>query len=106
MCSAHNEEKACCAINYMAHNLDLSTSVINNSKAFSDRNNISEEAVSHLGTIVRRLYRLLSHCYHSHNDIFNSFENDLGLCSRYTKFAKKFKLMSDSLFNIPSEDLL
>mmetsp|Transcript_37331 Transcript_37331/g.33478 ORF Transcript_37331/g.33478 Transcript_37331/m.33478 type:complete len:116 (-) Transcript_37331:127-474(-) len=103
LCSAHPQEQECCAVNYMAHNLDLSTSLINNSKPFKDRSNISNEAVKHLGTIVRRLYRLFSHCYYSHQDIFLSFEEELCLCTRFTKFAKKFDLMSDKLFNIPAD---
>jgi hypothetical protein len=42
-CATHKSgEKDCCAIDYMVHNLDLSTSLLHNTKNFPDRTQITE----------------------------------------------------------------
>lgn len=58
----------------MTHNLDFATSVLQNVKNFNSRISIPPSSVKMLGTVVRRLYRLFSHCYYNHKDIFIEFE--------------------------------
>lgn len=70
-CAAHKAPMDCSAIDYMTHNLDQSTSILLNIKNYANRASISE--TKHLDTIVRRLYRLFSHTYHFHEEIFNEF---------------------------------
>jgi len=55
--------------------------------------------------IVRRLYRLFTHTYHHHREIFLEFESEMHLCARFTQFARRFKMMSADLFIIPDEAL-
>lgn len=106
MCSTHKKgEKECCAIDYMTHNLDYSTSMLLNVKHFSSRVSIPDSAIKNINSLVRRLYRLFSHCYYHHNEIFMEFENEMSLCARYTEFAKRFDLMPRTLLNIPDEAL-
>lgn len=75
-------------MDYMIHNLDQSTSILQNLKTIGNglfeknnkllfinsRDNLQINSVQHLAPIVRRLYRLFSHTYYSHNEIFNEFE--------------------------------
>jgi Mob1/phocein family. len=105
LCAAHKKEQECCAIDYMTHNLDLATSILQNVKNFSSRVSIPDSAIKNIGTIVRRLYRLFSHCYYNHKEIFLEFENEMFLCARFTEFAARFDLMPTKLFNIPAEVL-
>jgi len=58
----------------MIHNLDNSTAILNNSKIFSSRVTISQSSVKHLESIVRRLYRVFSHAFYHHKNIFDEFE--------------------------------
>jgi hypothetical protein len=105
LCAAHKKEQECSAIDYMTHNLDWATSTLQNVKNFNSRVSISSNSVKILNTLVRRLYRLFSHCFYSHKDIFYEFENEMFLCSRFTLFAKRFHLMDSKHFNIPDDAL-
>jgi len=105
LCASHKKEQECSAIDYMTHNLDFATSVLNNLKNFNSRVSIPSSSVKNLGTLARRLYRLFSHCFYKHKEIFLEFENEMFLCARFTEFAKRFDLMCAKLFNIPEEVL-
>jgi hypothetical protein len=52
----------------MIHNLDQSTSILLNIKNYSSRVTLTE--TKNLDTIIRRLYRLFSHTYHFHGEVF------------------------------------
>ncbi len=52
----------------MIHNLDQSTSILLNNKTFANRTNIGD--TKSLDTIFRRLYRIFSHTYFFHKEIF------------------------------------
>lgn len=71
LCAAHKNAMNCSAIDYMVHNLDQSTSILLNIKNYSSRVSLTE--TKNLDTIVRRLYRLFSHAYHFHLEIFQEF---------------------------------
>ena len=66
---------------------------------------IPASSTKHLLSILRRLYRLFSHTYFNHNEIFTEFENEMHLCARFTEFARRFKMMSADLFIIPDAAL-
>jgi hypothetical protein len=83
----------------MIHNLDQATSILLNIKHFQSRVSISE--TKSLDTIVRRLYRLFSHTFHFHHEVFEEFEKDMHLCERFTLFSLKFGLLDETLVNIP-----
>ncbi len=89
----------------MIHTLDHSTAIIHNTKNFDSRVSIPQSSAKHLFQIARRLYRLFSHTYYHHKDIFLEFENEMHLCARFTQFAKRFNMMSNDLFIVPEEAL-
>ena len=91
LCAAHKTPIYCTAIDYMVHNLDQATSILLNIKNFNSRVSISD--TKSLDTIVRRLYRLFSHTYHFHKEMFQLFEKDMHLCERFTEFSLKHGLI-------------
>ncbi|CAD8132428.1 unnamed protein product [Paramecium pentaurelia] len=106
LCAAHKKAQECSAIDYMIHNLDQSTSILTNIKTYPSRVSINpQNATNNFAFIVRRLYRLFSHTYFNHKEIFEDFENEMFLCTRFTEFALKFDLMSPKLITIPKEAL-
>lgn len=103
LCASHKIPQECSAIDYMIHSLDHATSIIQNNKNFNSRVSIPATSTKHLLSIVRRLYRLFTHTYFHHRDIFMEFENEMHLCGRFSEFAKRFKMMSQDLFIIPED---
>jgi len=99
LCAAHKTAMECSAYEYMIHNLDHSTAILQNVKNFSSRVSIPE--VKNLDTIVRRLYRLFSHAYYHHREVFNEFETQMFLCQRFTEFTLKYGLLPAKMTNIP-----
>ena len=89
----------------MIHNLDQANSTIQNNKNFNSRVSIPASSTKHLISTVRRLYRLFTHTYFHHKDIFNEFENEMHLCARFTQFTKRFKMLNADLYIIPEEAL-
>lgn len=105
MCAAHKQTKECSAIDYMIHALDQSTAILQNSNNFPSRVSIPAASNKHMLSIVRRLYRLFAHTYYHHKEIFLEFESEMHLCSRFTYFTRRFKMMSSDLYIIPDEAL-
>jgi len=105
----------------MIHNLDQCTSILLNSKNYQSRYSkffiprvsIPSQEAKNLEPIVRRLYRLFTHTYYNHKDIFQEFEviqcflqkNEMYLCSRFTEFSKKFNIIQQKFLLIPEEEL-
>ena len=92
-----------CAIEYMVHNLDHSASILNDPKNFKSRHTIDDSAQKYISSIVRRLYRIMSHIYFHHREVFDEFEKRTRVCERFTAYAKKYSMMSADLFIIPDE---
>ncbi len=105
LCASHKNPQECSAIDYMIHSLDHATAIIHNTKNFNSRVSIPPASTKLLLSIVRRLYRLFTHTYFHHKEIFMEFENEMHLCARFTEFARRFKMMSNDLFIIPEEAL-
>uniref|UniRef100_A0A6A7GCA3 MOB-like protein phocein isoform X1 n=1 Tax=Hirondellea gigas TaxID=1518452 RepID=A0A6A7GCA3_9CRUS len=105
LCAAHRQPKECCAIDYITHTLNGFTALINNSDTFPSRIRIPKSSCKYFGSIVRRLYRLFAHTYFHHRRIFDDFENQTYLCSRFVKFVSIFKLMARKSLIIPISDL-
>ena len=105
LCASHKSPQECSAIDYMIHSLDHSTAIVHNTKNFNSRVSIPQTGTKLLLSIVRRLYRLFTHTYFHHKEIFTEFESEMHLCARFTEFATRFKMMSSDLFIIPAEAL-
>lgn len=69
-----------------------------------DRVSIKEASVGKLGSICRRIYRIFSHAYFHHRNIYDEFENETYLCHRFTQFVTKYTLMSKENLIVPIDD--
>uniref|UniRef100_A0A3P9JXP9 MOB family member 4, phocein n=1 Tax=Oryzias latipes TaxID=8090 RepID=A0A3P9JXP9_ORYLA len=65
------------------------------------RVSIKESSVAKLGSVCRRIYRIFSHAYFHHRQIFDKYENETFLCHRFTRFVMKYNLMSKDNLIVP-----
>jgi len=101
LCAAHKTPKECPAIDYTRHTLDGAACLLNSNKYFPSRVSIKESSVAKLGSVCRRVYRIFSHAYFHHRQIFDVFENESHLCRRFTVFVTKYNLMSKDNLIVP-----
>uniref|UniRef100_A0A4W3HXQ8 MOB family member 4, phocein n=1 Tax=Callorhinchus milii TaxID=7868 RepID=A0A4W3HXQ8_CALMI len=101
LCAAHKTPKECPAIDYTRHTLDGAACLLNSNKYFPSRVSIKESSVAKLGSVCRRIYRIFSHAYFHHRQIFDDYENETFLCHRFTKFVIKYSLMSKDNLIVP-----
>nr|CAG4634992.1 EOG090X0BA8 [Alona affinis] len=102
LCAAHKTPKECPAIDYTRHTLDGAACLLNSNKYFpSSRISIKESSVAKLGSVCRRVYRIFSHAYFHHRNLFDEFENETCLCRRFTEFVTKYNLMSKEILIVP-----
>uniref|UniRef100_A0A914XBM1 Uncharacterized protein n=1 Tax=Plectus sambesii TaxID=2011161 RepID=A0A914XBM1_9BILA len=94
LCAAHKNPKECSAIDYTRHTLDGAASLLNSNKYFPSRVTIKESSIAKIGSVCRRVYRIFSHAYFHHRQLFDEFENETHLCRRFTVFVTKYNLMS------------
>uniref|UniRef100_A0A8C7JXL5 MOB-like protein phocein n=1 Tax=Oncorhynchus kisutch TaxID=8019 RepID=A0A8C7JXL5_ONCKI len=101
LCAAHKTPKECPAIDYTRHTLDGAACLLNSNKYFPSRVSIKESSVGKLGSVCRRIYRIFSHAYFHHRQIFDKYENETFLCHRFTRFVMKYNLMSKDNLIVP-----
>nr|CAG4646491.1 EOG090X0BA8 [Macrothrix elegans] len=101
LCAAHKTPKECPAIDYTRHTLDGAACLLNSNKYFPSRVSIKESSVAKLGSVCRRVYRIFSHAYFHHRNLFDEFENETFLCRRFTEFVTKYNLMSKEILIVP-----
>ena len=65
------------------------------------RVSIKESSVAKLGSVCRRIYRIFSHAYFYHWQIFDDYENEIFLYHQFTKFVMKYNLMSKDNLIVP-----
>ncbi|XP_055360831.1 LOW QUALITY PROTEIN: MOB-like protein phocein [Betta splendens] len=99
-CAAHKTPKECPAIDYTRHTLDGAACLLNSNKYFPAVS-IKESSVAKLGSVCRRIYRIFSHAYFHHRQIFDKYENETFLCHRFTRFVMKYNLMSKDNLIVP-----
>eukprot|EP01083_Nonionella_stella_P146700 461731_1 len=105
LCATHPQPQECCAIDYIQHTLNGFSATVNNLELFPSRIRVPERSCQQFGSMARRLYRTFAHAYFEHREIFDQFENDTFLCSRFVKFCIMFQLMPKNSFIIPKKDL-
>lgn len=101
LCAAHKNPKECCAIDYIIHTLDGTAALLNSDKCFPSRVSIPESSLKYFQSITRRLYRIFSHAFFHHRELFDQIENEHHLCDRFVKFSNLFKLIPKKLQIIP-----
>jgi len=103
LCAAHKQPNECPAIDYTRHTLDGAASLLNSNKYFPSRVTIKESSVAKLGSVCRRVYRIFSHAYYHHFQVFDEFERETHLCKRFSKFVTIYELMSKDSLIVPSD---
>ncbi|KAF4671959.1 26S proteasome non-ATPase regulatory subunit 11, partial [Perkinsus chesapeaki] len=96
LCAAHRKPVDCCAIDYIIHTVDGSTSLVLNPKNFPDRTKIPQSSLKFIPTIYRRLYRIFGHLFHHHRGIFFKVEAQSRMCARFTQFVRMHSLLGPS----------
>ena len=104
LCAAHKEPKECSALDYTLHTLHGAASLLNSNKYFPSRVEVKESSVRWLSSVSRRIYRIFSHAYFHHRDIFDEFEGKTHLCRRFTCYVTKYNLMSKDNLLVPIGD--
>ena len=87
----------------MRHTLDGAASIMNSAKYFPSRVNVKESSVGKLGSICRRVYRIFSHAFFNHRQLFDDFENESSLCRRFTRFVLHHSLVTPDSIIVPIE---
>lgn len=103
LCAAHKQPNECPAIDYTRHTLDGAASLLNSNKYFPSRVTIKESSVAKLGSVCRRVYRIFSHAYYHHFQIFDEFERETHLCKRFSKFVTMYELMPKESLIVPAD---
>ncbi|EFO15553.2 mps one binder kinase activator-like 4 [Loa loa] len=101
LCAAHKNPKECSAIDYTRHTLDGAAALLNSNKYFPSRISIKESSIAKIGSVCRRIYRIFSHAYFHHPELFENFETETHLCRRFTVFVKKYNLMANEHLIVP-----
>lgn len=101
LCAAHKNPKECSAIDYTRHTLDGAAALLNSNKYFPSRVSIKESSIAKIGSVCRRIYRIFSHAYFHHPELFEKFETETHLCRRFTIFVKKYNLMANEHLIVP-----
>ncbi|VDM50311.1 unnamed protein product [Toxocara canis] len=101
LCAAHKNPKECSAIDYTRHTLDGAAALLNSNKYFPSRISIKESSIAKIGSVCRRVYRIFSHAYFHHRELFDKFEAETHLCRRFTIFVKKYNLMGSEHLIVP-----
>ncbi|EJD75576.1 mps one binder kinase activator-like 4, variant [Loa loa] len=91
----------CSAIDYTRHTLDGAAALLNSNKYFPSRISIKESSIAKIGSVCRRIYRIFSHAYFHHPELFENFETETHLCRRFTVFVKKYNLMANEHLIVP-----
>merc|ERR1712071_192519 len=103
LCAAHKTPKECPAVDYMRHTLDFVAVQLNDPKRYPSRTTVKDQSVQKLGNICRRIYRLFAHAYYQHRSIYDEFERNTKLCTRFTMFVRQYDMMPDSNIIVPCE---
>jgi len=104
LCAAHKNPKECSAIDYTRHTLDGAACLLNSNRYFPSRVNIKDSSVQKLASVCRRIYRIFSHAYFHHRNIYDEFESETTLCERFTRFVTKYDLMTSDTLIVPIKE--
>ena len=70
------------------HTLDGAANLLNNSKYFPSRVSLKLASVTKLGSVSRRIYRIFSHAYFHHRQIFLDFEVNIHILFCFNGFSR------------------
>ncbi|KAM5266821.1 MOB-like protein phocein isoform 2-T2 [Hipposideros larvatus] len=105
LCAAHKTPKECPAIDYTRHTLDGAACLLNSNKYFPSRVSIKESSVAKLGSVCRRIYRIFSHAYFHHRQIFDEYEADVVMICPCLIIYDSSRMCSGKPESAPREEL-
>lgn len=105
LCAAHRQPKECSALDYTLHTLHGASSLLNSNKHFPSRVSIKDNSAQKLSSVARRIYRIFSHAYFHHRQLFDEFEEKTCLCKRFTRYVIKYDLMTSDNLIVPLSSL-
>lgn len=79
LCAYHESPQGCCAIDYSAHTLDHTATLLTSTKHFPSRLSVQPGTTKTLESIFRRLYRIFAHAWVQHRHAFWEVEGENGL---------------------------
>jgi hypothetical protein len=100
LCAAHKQPQDCCAIDYAAHTVDGAAALLC-SKVFPSRTDMGAQQHQYLASLARRLYRIFSHAFYRHPDLFRAFEDDTHLFARFVALVRAHNLMTQDMLEVP-----
>eukprot|EP00058_Branchiostoma_floridae_P013970 XP_002599458.1 hypothetical protein BRAFLDRAFT_223847 [Branchiostoma floridae] len=101
LCAAHKTPKEVRPDSHISSTFKNSLHLPKSVGALPSVISIKESSVAKLGSVCRRIYRIFSHAYYHHRNIFDEFENETCLCKRFTVFVTKYNLMSKDNLIVP-----
>ena len=101
LCAAHRQPQECCAMDYIMHTLDGTCSLLTSTKWFPSRTEVPQMSTKYFQSITRRLYRILSHTFFHHREMFDESEAKTHLCQRFVAFARAYDLIPPKLLIVP-----
>lgn len=102
-CSAHRQPRDCTAIQYSIHTLDLFTERLNDNVYNVTNPNYPKiipqnKAKKDMNDLCRRIYRIFAHSFFHHQQLFENYESEYMLCTRFIMFFRKYQLIPNALF--------
>ncbi|KAG4304708.1 hypothetical protein PORY_001761, partial [Pneumocystis oryctolagi] len=90
LCACHNPPQECAAIDYILHTLDNATTLLCSNKYFPSKMSVPVSSTRHFSSIMRRLYRIFSHAWCKHHDVFWKVENETSLYRRFMAVSEHY----------------
>eukprot|EP00037_Helgoeca_nana_P012511 m.113823 g.113823 ORF g.113823 m.113823 type:complete len:205 (+) comp21488_c0_seq3:48-662(+) len=101
LCAATTPPRATDAMTYITNTLDHAIGQLCSVKYFESRANVPDASVKRLPSLARRLYRIFSHAYFQHREVFDDFEANTSLCKRFHAFVVMYNIMKADSLDIP-----
>ncbi|CEH15419.1 Cell cycle-associated protein [Ceraceosorus bombacis] len=102
LCASHEEGRQCCAIDYVVHTLDGTTSLLNSARHFPSRTYVPTTSLRYFGSVARRLGRCFTHAWQHHRDAFVTCEAETSLYARFRALVAMYDLLDvDGLPPLP-----
>ncbi|PWN41895.1 Mob1/phocein, partial [Ceraceosorus guamensis] len=93
LCASHEEGRQCCAIDYVVHTLDGTTSLLNSARHFPSRTYVPTTSLRYFGSVARRLGRCFTHAWQHHRDAFVTCEAETSLYARFRALVAMYDLL-------------
>jgi hypothetical protein len=80
-------------MDYAYHTIDTIQCLITNPSFYQSREYVPDKGYSAYPNLCKRVYRILAHASHAHQDVYLKYENEYSLYSRFVNFCLQFEFM-------------